>query len=203
MMNIREGFVSSSRIVINLVICCLVVTAVGIGNGISQETKTIRKNTAGSSLVISTYVEIPEATEQCAPAECDWWKRLREAGNNLQRKGDEKSTRKFVMLFLEGIEKSYRIPLKDRPPQVLISPKSAPLNPGVRMKNGEVAVSVEFRADGSVGEIKLVKGLRSDMDERCIQAARQNIFLPALKNGKFVTDWRDGRCGFWSQNGID
>lgn len=201
-MNIQEVFVSSIRIMLSSVICCLVTAIIGVGNVICQETKTVRKD-GGSVLAISIYKEIPEATEQCAPAECEWWKQFRDAGNDLQQKGNEKSNRKFVMLFVEGLEKSYRIPLKDRPPQVLFSVRPAPLNPGVRMKNGKVALSVEFRADGSVGEIKLVKGLRPDMDERCVQATRQIIFLPAVKDGVFVTEWQSGGCGFQSRNGID
>ncbi len=148
-------------------------------------------------------MEIPEATEQCAPAECEWYKRFREAGNDLQHKATEKSKRKFVMLFVEGLEKFYRIPLKDRPPQMLFSVRPSPLNPGIRMKNGKVSLSIEYRADGSVGEVKVVESLRPDMDERCIQAARQNIFLPAVKDGAFVTEWQNGGCGFNSRNGIN
>jgi hypothetical protein len=184
-----------------LMICCFVVLVVGVSNVVCQETKTVRKKTAGTGLTISTYKEIPEASEQCAPAECDWWARLRQAGNYFKQKGDEKSKRKFVTLFVEGLEKSYRIPLKDRPPQVIVPALPPRVGSGVRPKNGKVMLSVEVRSDGSVGEAKIVEGLRSDMDERCIQAQRQSIFLPAVKDGVFVTDWYKAECGFWSKDG--
>lgn len=181
-----------------MVICCLVTVVTAIGNIICQERKIVR-NDGGSDLAISIYKEIPEATEQCAPAACEWWKQLRAAGNDLLGKGDEKSKRKFVTLFVEGLERSYRIPLKDRPPQMLSSVRPAPLHPGVRMKNGKVSLSVEFSAGGSVGEVKVVNGVRPDMDERCMRATRQIIFLPAVKDGVFVTDWQSGGCSFHSR----
>gem|GEM_PF-5951091 len=45
-MNIQEIFVLFGRTTSNLAVCCLFVTAVAVGNVLSQETKLIRKNTA-------------------------------------------------------------------------------------------------------------------------------------------------------------
>jgi hypothetical protein len=201
-MKIQEIFVSVSKDIIKSAICWLVIAVICVGSVICQETMTIRKN-IGSTVALGTYKEIPAATEQCSPAECEWWERLRQVGNELQRKGSEKLKRKFVAVFVEGLEKSYRIPLKDHPSQMIVPVMPAPLSPGVRPKNGKVVLSVEVRSDGSVGEIKVVEGLRKDMDELCIQAQRQRIFLPAVKDGAFVADWRKAECGFWAANGIN
>jgi hypothetical protein len=124
----------------------------------AQDSKT-RTTIAGSGVSVFTYKEIPAATEPCTSEECDWWNRLREAGNKLLRKGDEKSGNVFASLFVEGIEKSYRVPSDDRPSQVLffrpVQIADLPLKP----RNGTVRLSVEFREDGSVGDVKLLNGL--------------------------------------------
>ena len=154
----------------------------------AQDSKT-RTTIAGSVVSVFTYKEIPAATGPCSSEECDWWNRLREAGNKLLRKGDEKSRNVFASLFVEGIVKSYTVPLDDRPSQVLIDRPvkiaDLPLKP-----SGTVRLSVEYRADGSVGEVKVVSGLGSTVDQRCIQAAMNVIFLPAVRDHKFVTEWQ-------------
>jgi len=164
---------------------------------LAQDTKTV-KTTSGSALSFRTFKEIPAATEPCTPEECEWWNRLRQAGGKLQQKSDEKSKRAYALLFLEGIEKSYRIPLKDRPSQVLFTGppvQSADLPAGQR--NGIVRLSVEHRADGSVGEVKVVKGLGPQIDRRCILAAQGVIFLPAVRDGIFVTEWQTPKYEFF------
>ena len=132
---------------------------------------------------------MPAATEPCTPEECDWWNRLREAGNKLLQKGDQKSSRAFATLFVEGIVKSYKVPLADRPLKPLFSVVPAQTGLPPQQRNGTVRLSVEYRADGSVGEIKLLSGLGTKVDQRCIQAARNVIFLPAVKDRQFVTEW--------------
>jgi hypothetical protein len=158
-----------------LIATALVIEAAG------QESKTVTK-ISGSGAEVHTYRKIPEATEPCLPAECEWWKRLRQAGNELQRKGDDKSQRRFVTLFVEGLENSYRVPVKDRPAQPLT------FGPMVRVSgvNGTVQLSVEFLADASVGEVSVIKGVGKAIDQSCIQSARQILFLPAIKDGLFV-----------------
>lgn len=207
-----QGFVITiSRILCSVLICFLAVALCG-GNVFCQEKKVSKTTSVGNTVSVATktYTEIPEATEPCTPAECEWWKQLRQAGNDLQKKEDEKSKRRFVLLFAEGLEKSYRIPLKDRPPQFLAGEsvqiadlmKPMIIN-GTRVPkrkiNGEVVLSVEYRSDGSVGEIKIVKGLDPEVDNRAVQAARQTIFLPAIKNGVFVTHYQDDlKYKFWT-----
>src|SRR5687767_1061122 len=99
-----------------LVSCACLLTTAHLS---AQDTKTV-KSTAGSGISVATYQEIPAATEPCSPVECEWWNRLRQAGNKLLRKGDQRSKSAYASLFLEGIEKSYRIPLKDRSALTLV-----------------------------------------------------------------------------------
>ncbi|MGH9835776.1 MAG: energy transducer TonB, partial [Blastocatellia bacterium] len=132
------------------------------------------------------YNEIPEAAEPCTPEESEWWERLRKAGSDLQKKRDEKTKKRFYLLMYEGQQKAYRIPLKDRPPQTLVFGRSAYNIDRKNMITGTVVLSVEFRADSSVGDIQIIKGLRSEIDENVILATRQCVFLPAIKNGAFV-----------------
>jgi len=169
-------------------VCCvfLLMTA----HASAQDTKT-RRTAAGSAVSVMSYKEIPAATEPCTSEECDWWNRLREAGNKLLRKGDQKSMSAYASLFVEGIARSYKVPLADRPSQVLFFGQPVPPAKFLsQQRNGTVRLSVEHRADGSVGEIKVLSGLGTQVDQRCIQAARSVIFLPAVKDRQFVTEWQ-------------
>ena len=148
----------------------------------------------GSTVEIRTYTAIPEATEPCAPAVCDWWNQIRRANADLNlgyQKRNEKSilaarNRYFVLLY-EGQQKGYRVPLKDGPPHALVLGFAA--HPYVAKKariNGEVVVSIEISNDGTVGDPRVTKGLGWGLDESAIQAVRQAVFLPAIKDGAFV-----------------
>ena len=175
-------------------VCCafLLMTA----HVSAQDTKT-RRTTAGSGVSIFSYREIPAATESCTSEECDWWNRLREAGNKLLRKGDQKSMSAYASLFVEGIAKSFKVPLADRPSQVLFFGQEVQIaNLPPKQRNGTVRLSVEHRADGSVGEIKVLSGLGTQVDQRCTQAARSVIFLPAVKDRQFVTEWQTTKYKF-------
>jgi TonB family protein len=52
---------------------------------------------------------------------------------------------------------------------------------------GNVVLSVEFRADGTIGRIWIVRSLGFGLDENAVSAARQIRFRPAMSNGKPVT----------------
>jgi TonB family protein len=52
--------------------------------------------------------------------------------------------------------------------------------------HGVVALNVIFRSDGSISDIKVVKGLPYGLTERAIDAARKVRFEPAIKNGQPV-----------------
>jgi TonB family protein len=51
---------------------------------------------------------------------------------------------------------------------------------------GEVVLEILVRRDGSVGEVTLLKGLGSGLDDRAIQAVRQWRFAPADRRGVAV-----------------
>lgn len=166
---------------------------------VGQE-KTI-KSQRGSTVMVSTYNEIPEATEQCSEEEKRWWDSLRKTGNELQKKMDAKSQTKFAVIFAEGLEKGYRIPLKDRPAQALllarvVFPDVVLARARTMGLKGRIEFSIEYRADGSIGDVNVVKGLDKEMDRYAVHAARQNIFLPAVKDGVFVTEWQSGAVTF-------
>jgi hypothetical protein len=169
-------------------VCCafLLMTAPAS----AQDTKTRTTKVGSSGLSIRRYTEIPAATEPCTAEECDWWNRLREAGNKLLQKGDQKSSRAYASIFVEGIVKSYKVPLADRPSLVLFAPTVQIADLPSQQRNGIVRLSVEYRADGSVGEIKVLSGLGTKVDQRCIQTARNVIFLPGVKDRQFVTQWQ-------------
>lgn len=51
---------------------------------------------------------------------------------------------------------------------------------------GEVLLDVVVQRDGRVGTVRLLRGLRPDLNERAIEAVRQWIFSPATRNGSPV-----------------
>jgi periplasmic protein TonB len=51
---------------------------------------------------------------------------------------------------------------------------------------GEVVLEIVVRRDGSVGDVKLLQGLSSGLDDRAIQAVRQWRFAPADRQGVAV-----------------
>ncbi|MBI4747516.1 MAG: energy transducer TonB [Acidobacteria bacterium] len=52
---------------------------------------------------------------------------------------------------------------------------------------GKVVLSVEFRADGTIGEVQVVKSLGYGLDECAVEAARHIRFRPAQKGGRPFT----------------
>lgn len=52
---------------------------------------------------------------------------------------------------------------------------------------GKVKLEVEVRADGSVGEVRLVTGLRADLDAAVVEAIKRCRFEPAQIAGQPVT----------------
>lgn len=190
---LRTQFLSSSVVVI-----CLVSTFAGASSVTAQKEKrqqTVR--TVGSAVEINEYTLIPEATEPCTPEEAEWWKQIRNAGNALIRKRDEKSKTKFYLLLLEGLQKAYRIPLKDAPPHSLVVGRLVYPERARRMGiQGTLVLSVEFKADASLGEIQIVNGLGPELNESALQSVRQSAFLPAIKDGAFVSTRREVKCEF-------
>ena len=58
-----------------------------------------------------------------------------------------------------------------------------------RRITGTVVLKVIFSSDGSVRNIVTVSGLPGGLTERAIDAARKLKFMPAVKEGKFVSIW--------------
>jgi len=54
---------------------------------------------------------------------------------------------------------------------------------------GVVVLKVVFYSDGSVGNIHTVSGLPYGLTEKAIDAAKKMKFVPAVKDGKFVSMW--------------
>ena len=159
-----------------------------VGNDSRRSNAKTASKVQDGALKFTTYYDIPEASEPCAPDACHWWNEIRTTGNTLNRKDDKKLKAKFLLILHEGQEKAYRVPLKDRPPQALAAFGRPRYPQAVQGKvTGSAAVSIEYRADGSVGEVKIVKGLGFGIDESLITAARKMVFLPAVENGAFIT----------------
>jgi protein TonB len=55
-----------------------------------------------------------------------------------------------------------------------------------RNLNGEVLLEIVVRADGRVGDVRVLQGLGAGLDQRAIEAVRQWRFSPARRLGKPV-----------------
>lgn len=194
----QESCFSPSRFLIGTV---LVLGSVAIASG-QKEKRVVLID--GSSAQVRMLTEIPEATEPCAPVECEWWNQIRKANSDLNlayKKGDEKSKRaakeRFFLLLLERREKAYRVPVKDRPPQKLITAFAR--YPLVAQKNriqGKVKLLIEIGDDGLVADIQVMSGPGWGLNESAIQSTRQELFLPAIKDGAFVAHKAAIEVGF-------
>jgi TonB family protein len=133
--------------------------------------------------------EIPEATLPCTADEARWWSDLRSAGAAVRSTmGGKKETKKFLGSLAEGREKSYQPPIPDRGVTLLHQvPFQSTEESRKKNVSGSLALVVELRPDGTVGEVKIVQGLGYGLDEKAAEAARWMIFLPAVKDRKFVS----------------
>jgi hypothetical protein len=104
---------------------------------------------------------------------------------------------KFSRLLAEAQVRSYRAPIGDLPPVIIY--KGFPLYTEIAHNNkatGVVNMQVEFRSDGTIGDVKIVTGLGDKSDERAIKAVRQIIFLPSVKDGRFITMMKELKTVF-------
>jgi periplasmic protein TonB len=51
---------------------------------------------------------------------------------------------------------------------------------------GEIILSIEFRADGTIKVLNIVRGLGFGLDEKAVAAAQKIIFLPVINDETFV-----------------
>jgi TonB family protein len=131
---------------------------------------------------------IPEAELTSSPEEQKWWDELRSVGEEVRlRKGGDKAKKRFAELLKEGELKSYAPPVNES--RVVFLQKTMPRyteEARRRRIGGNITLSVEFLADGTVGEVKSLGSLGAGLEESAIDAARKCTFLPAIKNRKFV-----------------
>jgi TonB family protein len=144
-----------------------------------------------------TLDPIPEATKPCTADEANWWQSLREASRDAitaiareDKAAIKRSTDRYIGLLREGKEKSYRVPLPDRRPQLLYSSRSEYSKEARRKKlGGIIKVRLKVEADGTIGEAQVTRGLGYGLDEKAIESAERTLWLPAVKDGVFVTSW--------------
>ena len=55
--------------------------------------------------------------------------------------------------------------------------------------SGTVVLKCIFRSNGSINNIRIVSGLPYGLTERATEAARRIKFIPAMKDGKYVSMW--------------
>lgn len=135
--------------------------------------------------------DIPEASLSSTTDEAIWWKEVRAAGKAIRpARAAQKEKDEFIRLIKQGLEKSFQVPVPDRPAMVLWrSPPEYTEEARNKRINGAVGMAVELLPDGSVGEVKIVQGLDPGLDAMAVAAARKLIFLPMVKDRKFITAW--------------
>jgi TonB family protein len=154
------------------------------------QTKTDQERAAEQALKALRAREIPEATLPTTPDEANWWKEIRAAGNAIRSKSAISRKDDFARLVKQGGEKSYRVPTLDRHATVLWKDPPNYTEEARRKRiTGSVALTVELRPDGTVGEIKIVQSLEPGLDQMAVNSARKLVFLPAVKDRKFVSFW--------------
>jgi TonB family protein len=76
--------------------------------------------------------------------------------------------------------------------KIQLKSKPEPLYPGAakaKQVTGTVILKAVFSSDGKVTNIQVLKGLPYGLTEKAVEAARKIKFIPATKDGKFVSMW--------------
>jgi TonB family protein len=98
-----------------------------------------------------------------------------------------RTTGNYLDLLREGKEKGYRVPLLDDRVIVLHQAPARFTNAAREAKaQGIIVLSVEFRADGTIKVLKIVRGLGFGLNAQAVAAVQKIIFLPQIKDGTFV-----------------
>ena len=154
-------------------------------------TQTDKERAEQEALRATRSREVPEATLPCTPEETKWWNDLRAASKAIRpARAAKKERDEFIRLIKEGIQDAYNVPVANRSATVLWREPPG-YNEEARNKriSGSVAMAIELRPDGTVGEVKIVQSLDRGLDEMAAAAARKIVFLPAVKDRKFVPIW--------------
>lgn len=178
-------------------------------SGQAEEHKDdILRQIRGNSARVLRLPSAPEATEECTPEECAWWERVRESILVLRGAVSEPNARKrdpgirtameaYFLLLQEGRDRGYRVPLGDRPPQMLLG--APPQRTHIARKQnikGEIKIAITISEFGIVTEAVPENRLGWGLDERALASARMNYFLPAVRNREFVTHESKVTIGF-------
>jgi TonB family protein len=159
--------------------------------GIFAQSQTDADRAAQSAIKALHTRDVPEASLPCTTDEAKWWNDLRMAAKAINpARAGKTETEKLMHLIKDGIEKSYQIPVPDHYAIVLWRAVPQYTDEARHKKiNGSVALAVELLPDGTVGEVKVAQGLDPGLDKMAVETARKLIFLPAIKNRKFVSLW--------------
>lgn len=171
---------------------CLFVFLVVACNAVAFAQSQTEADRASQQAVKALHSrDVPEASLPCTTDEAKWWSDLRTAAKAISpARAGKTETEKLMHLIKEGIEKSYQIPVPDHYAIVLWRAVPQYSNEARKKEiNGSVALAVELLPDGTVGEVKVAQGLDPGLDKMAVETARKLIFLPAIKNRKFVSLW--------------
>jgi TonB family protein len=103
-----------------------------------------------------------------------------------------RTTGNYLDLLREGKEKGYRVPLLNERVTVLHREPARFTNAAREAKaQGTVVLTVEFRSDGRIKVLNIVRGLGFGLNAQAVAAVQKIIFLPEIKDGTFVN---------WSSN---
>jgi TonB family protein len=132
--------------------------------------------------------QIPEASVSAGPEVKAWCDGLRDAAKAVRDShGDRKDRKRFAQALVEGATKSFNPPIDDRKPFYLVMAEPEYTEDARRHRvSGRIMLRVEFRADGTVGQVRTLNSLGYGLDEAAITAARNAVFIPAVRNGAFV-----------------
>ncbi len=91
----------------------------------------------------------------------------------------------FAVGLLAAASDGSKPTTKDIPPKLIFTPDPE-YTPSARNDRvqGVVTVSVNLDVDGIPHDMKVVRGLRPDLDKKAIEAVSKWRFTPAIKDGK-------------------
>ena len=171
--------------------CVVIMLGIVASDSVFAQAQTDKERAAQQAIKAVHARDLPEATLTCTPEESSWWNEVRAVAKVINpARPNKPETEKFTRLIKKAIEQAYQIPVPDRYATVFW--RAAPqYTEQARRKQikGSVAMAVELLPDGTVGEVKIAESLDPGLDQMAIDATRKLVFLPAIKNRKFVSIW--------------
>jgi TonB family protein len=171
---------------------CSLVFLVAVWSAVAFAQSQTDSDRAAQAAVKAVHSrDVPQASLPGTPDEANWWNDLRAAAKAINpARAGKAETEKLMRLIKEGNEKSYQIPVPDH--HAIVLWRAVPQyteEARLKMIKGSVGLAVELLPDGSVGQVKVAQGLDPGLDKMAVETARKLIFLPAIKNRKFVSVW--------------